>query len=91
LEKWKRVVLKARPMISLQSSLVSPALLEELIDEISTLASVFHKPAETFIGRGRLGADEVQRKANELSFFCFLFSTDILSYRRSSAFGHTAK
>ncbi|PLW08010.1 hypothetical protein PCANC_19052 [Puccinia coronata f. sp. avenae] len=64
-EATKRVVLKARPMISLQSSLVSPALLEELIDEISTLASVFHKPAETFIGRGRLGADEVQRKANE--------------------------
>ncbi|KAH9461223.1 hypothetical protein MJO28_009608 [Puccinia striiformis f. sp. tritici] len=64
-EATKRVVLKARPMISLQSSLVSPALLEELIDEISTLASVFHKPAETFIGRGRLGADEVQRKATE--------------------------
>jgi len=64
-EATKRVVLKARPMISLQSSLVSPALLEELIDEISTLASVFHKPAETFIGKGRLGADEVQRKANE--------------------------
>ncbi|KAA1069359.1 beta-adaptin [Puccinia graminis f. sp. tritici] len=64
-EATKSVVLKARPMISLQSSLVSPALLEELIDEISTLASVFHKPAETFIGRGRLGADEVQRKANE--------------------------
>lgn len=64
-EATKRVVLKARPMISLQSTLVSPVLLEELIDEISTLASVFHKPAETFIGRGRLGADEVQRKANE--------------------------
>lgn len=61
-------------MISLQSSLVSPALLEELIDEISTLASVFHKPAETFIGKGRLGADEVQRKANELSTIpVFLF------------------
>ncbi|KAG0147436.1 hypothetical protein CROQUDRAFT_61765 [Cronartium quercuum f. sp. fusiforme G11] len=64
-EATKRVVLKARPTISLQSTSVSPALLEELIDEISTLASVYHKPAETFIGQGRLGADEVQRKATE--------------------------
>lgn len=77
----QRVVLKARPTISLQSTSVSPALLEELIDEISTLASVYHKPAETFIGRGRLGADEVQRKANEsvflgciiLEMICFYF------------------
>ncbi|KAH9818726.1 adaptin N terminal region-domain-containing protein [Melampsora americana] len=64
-EATKRVVLKARPTISLHTTSVSPALLEELIDEISTLASVYHKPAETFIGRGRLGADEVQRKATE--------------------------
>ncbi|EGG05426.1 uncharacterized protein MELLADRAFT_88081 [Melampsora larici-populina 98AG31] len=64
-EATKRVVLKARPTISLHTTSVSPALLEELIDEISTLVSVYHKPAETFIGRGRLGADEVQRKATE--------------------------
>ncbi|CAH7668396.1 adaptin N terminal region-domain-containing protein [Phakopsora pachyrhizi] len=64
-EATKSVVLKARPTISLESTSVSSVLLEELIDEISTLASVYHRPAETFIGRGRLGADEVQRKANE--------------------------
>ena len=41
---------------------ISPALLEELTNEISTLASVYHKPVEAFIGRGRLGADELARK-----------------------------
>lgn len=59
------MVLRARPAIALQTSTVPPALLNELIDEISTLASVYHKPAETFIGRGRLGADQVQKKATE--------------------------
>lgn len=44
---------------------MTPALLDELLSELSSLASVYHKPVETFIGRGRLGADEVQRKANE--------------------------
>lgn len=29
------------------------------------MASVYHRPAETFIGIGRLGAAEVERKANE--------------------------
>jgi len=40
-------------------------LLEELISNISTLASVYHKPPETFLGRGRFGADAVQRRAIE--------------------------
>lgn len=40
-----------------------PALLEQLLTEISTLASVYHKPPESFAGKGRFGADEIQRAA----------------------------
>ncbi|KAG8869988.1 beta-adaptin [Tulasnella sp. 332] len=57
----KAVVLALRPPISLPRTTVSPAVLEELLGEIGSLASVYHKPAETFIGRGRMGADSMQR------------------------------
>jgi len=40
-----------------------PALLEQLLTEISTLASVYHKPPETFVGHGRYGADAIQHAA----------------------------
>lgn len=40
-----------------------PALLEQLLTELSTLASVYHKPPESFVGKGRFGADEIQRAA----------------------------
>ncbi|KJE00395.1 clathrin binding protein [Cryptococcus gattii NT-10] len=58
----KSVVLSVRPPISLPQTTVPPAILEELVGEISTLASVYHKPAATFIGKGRLGADEMHKK-----------------------------
>ena len=38
-------------------------LLEQLLTELSTLASVYHMPPESFVGKGRFGADEVQRAA----------------------------
>jgi len=44
---------------------IPPALLDQLIGEISTLASVYHKPPETFIGQGRFGADAVAKRAIE--------------------------
>ena len=56
------VVLAQRPSISLPLSTISPALLEELTNDLSTLASVYHKPVEAFIGRGRFGADEAAKK-----------------------------
>lgn len=59
------VVLSVRPPISLPQTTVPPAILEELVGEISTLASVYHKPAATFIGKGRLGADEMHKKSLE--------------------------
>lgn len=40
-----------------------PQLLEQLLTELSTLASVYHKPPESFVGKGRFGADEIQRAA----------------------------
>ena len=40
---------------------MAPALLEELLGEIGSLASAYHKPAETFIGHGRVGADSVRK------------------------------
>ncbi|ODN80474.1 hypothetical protein L202_02712 [Cryptococcus amylolentus CBS 6039] len=58
----KSVVLSVRPPISLPQTTVAPAILEDLLHEISTLASVYHKPAATFIGKGRLGADDVARR-----------------------------
>ncbi|KAG6890230.1 hypothetical protein C0995_010243 [Termitomyces sp. Mi166 len=57
----KAVVLAHRPPISIPRTTVSPVLLEELLGEISSLASVYHKPEETFVGRGRIGADAVRK------------------------------
>jgi hypothetical protein len=42
-----------------------PLLLDQLLNEISTLASVYHKPPETFVGQGKFGADAVQKAAIE--------------------------
>ncbi|KAL4080674.1 armadillo-type protein [Scleroderma citrinum] len=55
------------PPISIPPTTVSPALLEEFLGGVSSLESVYHKPAETFIGHGRIGVDSVQRKGSELS------------------------
>lgn len=63
----KAVVLAHRPPISIPRTTVSPALLEELLGEISSLASVYHKPAHTFVGHGRVGADSVQRQGSGIS------------------------
>lgn len=45
----KEVVLSEKPLISEETEMVEPSLLDELICQISTLASVFHKPAAAFI------------------------------------------
>lgn len=42
-----------------------PQLLETLLAELSTLASVYHKPPEAFLGQGRFGAEAMQRAAIE--------------------------
>jgi hypothetical protein len=59
------VILAHRPPISLPRTTVAPALLNELIGEISSLASVYQKPAATFIGQGRVGVESMQHRGTE--------------------------
>ena len=63
LEVAKSIVLSQKPAITTTMSSLPPALLEQLLSELSTLASVYHKPPESFVGKGRFGADEIQRAA----------------------------
>uniref|UniRef100_A0A1B6DGS2 AP complex subunit beta n=1 Tax=Clastoptera arizonana TaxID=38151 RepID=A0A1B6DGS2_9HEMI len=51
----KEVVLAEKPLISEETDLLEPTLLDELICHISSLASVYHKPPSAFVeGRGGL-------------------------------------
>ncbi|UZJ53019.1 hypothetical protein CBS101457_002339 [Exobasidium rhododendri] len=61
------VILAERPPISIPLTSVSPALLDELIYDLSSLASAYHKPESTFIGRGRLGVDAVTKRRDEIT------------------------
>ncbi|KAI5793763.1 adaptin N terminal region-domain-containing protein [Peziza echinospora] len=61
----KNIVLSDKPPITTTIQSLPAGLLEQLLGEISTLASVYHKPPETFIGQGRFGADAVQKRAIE--------------------------
>lgn len=61
----KNIVLSQRPPISSTIQSHPPALLEELLVELSTLASVYHKPASTFLGQGRFASDTIQKAAIE--------------------------
>lgn len=57
------IVLSQKPTISTTMTSLPPTLLEQLLAELSTLASVYHKPPESFVGKGRFGADEIQAAA----------------------------
>ncbi|XP_059165905.1 AP-1 complex subunit beta-1-like isoform X2 [Physella acuta] len=49
----KEVVLAEKPLISEETDLIEPTLLDELICHIASLASVYHKPPNAFVeGRG---------------------------------------
>ncbi|KAL5612000.1 hypothetical protein BROUX41_000437 [Berkeleyomyces rouxiae] len=63
LEIAKNIVLSQKPAITTTMTSLPPNLLEQLLSELSTLASVYHKPPEAFVGKGRFGADEIQRAA----------------------------
>lgn len=56
----RAVVLAPAPPISIPLTTVSRPLLNELLREISLLSSVYHKPASTFIGHGRMGLSSLQ-------------------------------
>lgn len=59
----QNIILSQKPAITTTISSLPSALLEQLLGELSTLASVYHKPPESFMGKGRYGADEIQRAA----------------------------
>lgn len=61
----KNIILSEKPPITTTIQSLPPALLDRLLAELSTLASVYHKPPEQFVGQGRYGADEVQKAAIE--------------------------
>jgi len=61
----KSVVLSEKPPINPNQQILSPRLLDELVAELGSLASVYHKPADSFVGKGKFGADAVQRRAIE--------------------------
>lgn len=44
--------------------MLEPALLKTLMEQISTLASVYHKPADTFVSRQRLAVQTVDTMAS---------------------------
>ena len=72
----KNIVLSDKPPIVTTISSLPPALLDQLLQELSTLSSVYHKPPEQFVGQGRFGADAVQRAAIEyvsahISFYAY--------------------
>ncbi|KDD76913.1 adaptin N, partial [Helicosporidium sp. ATCC 50920] len=62
-EAAKDVVLAEKPVISGVQDAMDPALLQELLAELGSLAAVYHRPAATFATRARLA---VQR-ADELA------------------------
>ncbi|CAO3647152.1 unnamed protein product [Cunninghamella blakesleeana] len=57
----KAVVLSEKPPIIGEGNGLSPALLDDLLYHIGTLASVYHKPPETFIAGKKYGADNVHK------------------------------
>ncbi|EOA15455.1 hypothetical protein CARUB_v10004102mg [Capsella rubella] len=50
-EAAKDVVLAEKPVITDDSNQLEPSLLDELLTNISTLSSVYHKPPEAFVTR----------------------------------------
>ncbi|KAK8021351.1 hypothetical protein PG990_006489 [Apiospora arundinis] len=63
LDVAKNIVLSQKPAITTTMTSLPTALLEQLLAELSTLASVYHKPPESFVGKGRYGAEAIQRAA----------------------------
>lgn len=61
-------MLSDKPPIVTTIHSLPPALLDQLLSELSTLSSVYHKPPEQFVGHGRFGADAVMRAAIEYVF-----------------------
>lgn len=61
----RAVALVPAPLISIPLTSVPRSLLNELIRELSLLSSVYHKPASSFIGHGRVGVESLQALSND--------------------------
>lgn len=61
----KAVVLAEKPLISEETDLLEPTLLDELICHVSSLASVYHKPPSTFVESGAFGRRPLAGEASE--------------------------
>ncbi|XVE64810.1 hypothetical protein DITRI_Ditri07aG0131800 [Diplodiscus trichospermus] len=59
-EAAKDVVLAEKPVISDDSNQLDPSLLDELLANIATLSSVYHKPPETFVTRVKTTAQRTE-------------------------------
>eukprot|EP00708_Paratrimastix_pyriformis_P002060 GAFH01000798.1.p2 GENE.GAFH01000798.1~~GAFH01000798.1.p2 ORF type:complete len:944 (-),score=481.64 GAFH01000798.1:68-2701(-) len=60
LDTAREVVLAPRPPITAPTTTIAPELLDELIPQMATLASVFHRPPETFITNAKLAVPKAQ-------------------------------
>lgn len=59
-EAAKDIVLSQKPVISDDTNNLEPLLLEDLLAQMSTLASVYHKPPETFVNRAHLAVQKAE-------------------------------
>jgi len=76
----KEVVLAEKPLISEETDLLEPTLLDELICHISSLASVYHKPPNAFVeGRGGVPARRVLPPRFDCRFSCNSCSSCVIS------------
>lgn len=82
----KEVVLSEKPLISEETDLIEPTLLDELICHIGSLASVYHKPPSAFV-EGSHGIHRkhlpVQHSRSDIQTLCMLLQTHI-----STPFGY---
>ncbi|TIB74184.1 hypothetical protein E3Q24_00652 [Wallemia mellicola] len=60
-DSYPSITIADRPPIVIPNLTVSRAILEELVQEISSLAAAYHKPASTFVGKGRLGIESIKK------------------------------
>ena len=61
----KQVVLAPKPLISGQSDHLDASVLDDLVAQISTLASVYHKPPETFVAKIKAVAPSKKKEKSE--------------------------
>jgi AP-1 complex subunit beta-1 len=66
-ESARAVVLAPKPEIGDDTFTIENSLLDELISQISTLSSIYHKPAEAFVSKSLqvLGAEEEEEEGEE--------------------------